>query len=65
MTKDWPDDQDEAQKKFHKMRASRKLTELKGKAKQCEWDSFLELDESVKSLVEKYLNKSYATAPIY
>jgi hypothetical protein len=56
----WPSDVEKAQKKFHKMKACDRLKKAKDEISQWEWESFMDLDETVKTLVEKYVSKSFS-----
>jgi hypothetical protein len=58
---DWPSEVEDAQKKFHKMKATKKLKQVREEIDEWEWEAFMQLDDNVKNLVEKYLNKTYPT----
>lgn len=52
---DWPDDPDEQQKRFHEIKAQKKLNEVKLKTSEWHWKRVLELDKGLNMQVEKFL----------
>lgn len=55
----WPDDPYKCQKKFHEIKAQKKLEEVKLKTPDMHWQRVLELDKSLSMQVDKFLQKKH------
>ena len=56
----WPDDAYKSQKKFHEIKAQKKLIEVKSKTPDTHWDRVMELDKGLGRQVDKFLKKTHA-----
>lgn len=59
MYSNWPDDPYKSQKKFHEIKAQKKLIEVKSKTPDTLWTRVLELDQGLNMQVEKFLRKTH------
>jgi hypothetical protein len=55
----WPDDPYKSQKKFHEIKAQKKLLEVKSKTPDMCWNRVLELDKGLNMQVAKFLQKTH------
>jgi hypothetical protein len=56
---DWPDDPYKSQKKFHEIKAQKKLMYVKSKTPDTHWNRVLQLDRGLNMQVEKFLRKTH------